>query len=318
MNGPIAYLDGRWIAAGELCLSPNDAGFVLGVAVAEQLRTFRGELFHLEEHLDRLEHSLQIVGVAPPIDRRSLAEAAQRLASANHALLDDGDDLGLGIVVTPGTYAAYAEGEVAGPTLLMHTYPLPFRLWAEKYDTGQAVVVTDVRQVPPECWPPGLKCRSRMHYYLADRRAESIEPGARAALVDAAGRLTEASTANLVIHRRSEGLVSPPLERILPGISLARLGALARRLGIPMVYRDVMPSEAAEADEMLLASTPFCLLPVTRFQRRPVGRGLPGEVYRALLAEWSREVGVDIAAQAKRFARRAGAREFRQRGRREP
>lgn len=307
MDGPIAYLDGRWLAADRLCLSPTDAGFVLGVAVAEQLRTFRGELFHLEEHLDRLEHSLEIVGFRPSIGRESLAEAARRLAAANHARLDDGDDLGLGIVVTPGTYAAYADGGVAGPTVLMHTYPLPFRLWAEKYEAGQSVVVTDVRQVPPECWPPGLKCRSRMHYYLADRRAEAVEPGARAVLLDAEGRLTEASTANLVIYLRSEGLISPPLERILPGISLARLSELAGRLGVSMVYRDMMPSEAAEADEILLTSTPFCLLPVTRFQGRPVGRSGPGEVYRALLAEWSRELGVDIAAQAKRFARRASA-----------
>jgi hypothetical protein len=58
----------------------------------------------------------------------------------------------------------------------------------------------------------------------------------------------------------------------------------------------------ATADEVLLTSTPLCLLPVTRLNRRPIGPGRPGPVYQRLLAAWSDRAGIDIAAQAEHFA----------------
>jgi branched-chain amino acid aminotransferase len=304
MNEPIAFRNGSWIPAGQATISPTDAGFVLGATLSEQLRTFGGELFHLEDHLCRLRQSLRVVGIDPGLDDGELAAAAVEIVAHNHRLLNPGDDLGLSILATPGTYASYSAGETAGPLLLMHTYPLPFHLWAAKYETGQACVIPEVRQVPPECWPRSLKCRSRMHYYLADRRAAEIEPGARAILLDRDGFLTEASTANVVLHVPGEGLVSPPRERILPGISLAVLRGLAARLGIAATERDVTPEDARGADEILLTSTPSCVLPVTRFSGRPVGLGTPGDVFQALLAAWSELAGVDIAGQARRLAGR--------------
>jgi branched-subunit amino acid aminotransferase/4-amino-4-deoxychorismate lyase len=66
----------------------------------------------------------------------------------------------------------------------------------------------------------------------------------------------------------------------------------------------LVPDDLAVADEVLLTSTPWCLLPVTRFEGRPVGRGEPGPVFRRLLTAWSEMVGIDIAAQADRFAAR--------------
>jgi branched-chain amino acid aminotransferase len=107
-----------------------------------------------------------------------------------------------------------------------------------------------------------------------------------------------------VVFRSPEGLISPPPEKILRGISLAVLVELARGLGIATVYRDLRPQEVASADEVLLTSTPVCLLPVTRFEGHPIGDGRPGEVFRGLLAAWSELVGVDIAGQAESLARR--------------
>jgi branched-subunit amino acid aminotransferase/4-amino-4-deoxychorismate lyase len=300
---PVAFLNGRFVPAAEAVVPVHDAGFLLGATVSEQLRTFGGKLFRLDEHLDRLRHSLAIVGVDPGCSQTDFAEAAAELARRNHALLADGDDLGLTIFVTPGPYATYVP--VGGPPLVgMHTYELPFALWADLYERGQSLRLTEVRQVPGECWPPELKCRSRMHYFLADRRARAIEPGARAALLDMEGNVVEASTANVVLLDREGGLVSPPRESILPGISVAVLGDLADRLGVPMAHRDVRPADLAAAAEVYLTSTSPCLLPVTRFEGRPIGDGKPGPVFARLLAAWSERVGLDIAAQARRFARR--------------
>src|SRR5688500_13038735 len=131
MPEPIAYLNGQRIPASELAISVTDAGFVQGVTVAEQLRTFGGQLFQVEMHLDRLSRSLKIVGVDPGLSREEFARIVRELAAHNHALLDPADDLGLTIFVTPGVYAAYAATTSRkGPTVGIHTYPLPFGNWA--------------------------------------------------------------------------------------------------------------------------------------------------------------------------------------------
>jgi branched-subunit amino acid aminotransferase/4-amino-4-deoxychorismate lyase len=160
---------------------------------------------------------------------------------------------------------------------------------------------TGIRQVPEACWPAALKCRSRMHYYLADHAAERLDPGARAVLLDLDGCVSEASTANIVMLRRSEGLVSPPRERILPGVSLTVLAELAAELGIPWHFRPFGWEELAAADEILLCSTSPCVWPVTRLNRRPLEPGAAGETYRRLLQAWGASVGVDIAEQARRY-----------------
>lgn len=293
-----AFLNGRFIPESELAISPTDAGFVLGVTIAEQLRTFGGKLFRLDDHLARLEQSLAMIALHPGISREEMAAIALELVRRNHPRLPPGSDLGLSIFVTPGDYPAYSPPGPTEPLVCMHTYPLPFWLWAEKYASGQALVVPEIRQVPANCWPPVLKCRSRMHYYLADRQAARIEPGSRALLLDQDGFITEASTANVIIYRRDEGLLAPLTEKVLHGISMAAVNELAVQLGIPTGHRNLTVDDVATADEVLLTSTPLCLLPVTRFNGRPIADGRPGPVFDRLLSAWNALVGLDIAAQA--------------------
>jgi branched-subunit amino acid aminotransferase/4-amino-4-deoxychorismate lyase len=276
-----------------------------GTTVAEQLRTFGGRLFRLDLHLARLARSLEIVGVDPGVPPAELGQIAAELVEQNRKLIDPADDLGATIFITPGvspTYAAVAPQQ--GPTVCVHTQPLSFGPWAEKYRTGESLVVTDVMQVPPQCWPPELKCRSRMHYYLADKQAREIEPGARALLVDEGGFVTEASTANIVVFFADRGLISPPQEHILPGVTVAVLEELAGQLGIPFGHRELTVADVAQADEVLLCSTSPCIWSVTRLNGQPIASGKPGSVSQRLREAWSQMVGLDIEAQAQRFATR--------------
>ena len=302
---PLAYLNGRWLPLSQAAVSVFDGGFLQGTTVAEQLRTFRGQLFRLDLHLSRLARSLEIVGVDPGLSLAELGQIAEELAEQNRKLIEADDDLGVTIFVTPGmspTYAAVAKSQ--GPTVCVHTQPLSFGTWAQKYETGESLVVTDVMQVPAQCWPAELKCRSRMHYYLADKRAREIEAGARALLLDERGRVTEASTANIVLYFKDGGLVSPPIEHILPGVTMAVLEELSRQVGIPFGHRELTVADVAGADEVLLCSTSPCIWSVTRLNGRPITDGKPGAMSRQLLDEWSRTVGLDIKAQAQRFANR--------------
>jgi len=305
MDEPQAYYDGRWIPASLAAVPLSDTGFVQGVSVAEQLRTFRGALFRLDKHLDRLEHCLSLVGIDAGMPQQQFAEIASELAARNHRIMRPGDDLGLSIFVTPGPYHTFAATQPLRPLICLHTYPLPFHVWAGKYQSGQALVTTSVRQVPADCWPADLKCRSRMHYYLADREAASIEQGARALLLDHEGFVAEASTANVLAYRAGEGLLSPPLGKVLRGISMGVVVELTERLGIPFRQRDLRPEDIATADEAMLTSTSLCLLPVTRFNGRSVGQGVAGPVFHRILEAWKELVGLDFVEQAQRFASRA-------------
>ena len=299
-----AYLNGQFIAADQLHIAVHDAGFVMGATVAEQLRTFAGKLFRLEEHLDRFERSLAIVGFDLPVGRDELAAAAEHLVSTNHSQLATGDDLGLCLFATPGPYAAMAASASAGPTLAMHTYPIAFGVFRDKFTQGQRLVASSVPQIDGESLPRELKCRSRMHYYLADREAASAEGGARALMLDADGCVLEATTANVLIYHESEGLISPPAERILPGISVAALLEIAANLGTAHTHRFLSLEDAAGADEVMLTSTSVCALPVISIDGRAIGNGRPGPLYQQLLAGWNAMTGVDIAAQAAQFAER--------------
>ncbi len=284
MTEPQAFLNGQFVPLSQAVLPVYDAGFVLGATVSEQLRTFGGGLFRLDEHLARLTRSLEIVGIKPPLTAERLAATARELVLRNHRLLAPGDDLGLSMFITPGPYPTLSGGDSSGPTVGLHTYPLPFSLWADKYQRGEHLAVTEIEQVSSRSWPAELKCRSRMHYYLADQRARAMQPPARALMIDERGNACETSTANLLVYLPGKGLVSPPRASILPGISLAATLELAEAEGLPCCEREMKPADVAAADEVLLTSTPSCLLPVTRLDGAPIGSGNPGPVFARLLA----------------------------------
>jgi branched-chain amino acid aminotransferase len=296
MTEPVAYLNGDFIPESQLVISTEDLGFAQGVSISERLRTFRGELFRLDDHLDRLANSLRIVDLRLELSIARLGELAAELVERNRQLLTEGDDLGVSLLITPGVPARQRS------TVGMRAYPLPFGQWTSYHDRGQSLFETGVRQVPQACWPSALKCRSRMHYYLADRLAHSLDPGSRAILLDLEGYVSEASTANVLFYRHDEGLVSPPREMILPGVSLSVLAELAAGLGLPFCFRRFSLDELAAADEILMCSTSPCVWPVTRLNGQARGPGAEGPVYRQVLQAWSALVGVDIAAQARQFA----------------
>lgn len=304
MSENLAFVNGELVPADRALVPVQDAGFMQGVTVAEQMRTIGGKLFRLDAHIARLERSLDIVGVSLSFSLDDLKAAAQQLAQHNHSLLAPGDDLGLSMFATPGLYPTFAGAKQSEPFVCMHTYPVAFQLFAEKYESGQSLVVPQFRQVPPQCWPAELKCRSRMHYYLADREAKRIDPGARALLLDMDGNISEASTASVFIYLKERGLVAPPEEKILPGISLSVVKDLAQNLKVPFEHCDLTLDELTAADEVMLCSTSPCLLPVVRINQQRVRDGSPGPIYRQLLDAWMTLVEVDLISQAKQFASR--------------
>jgi len=239
--------------------------------------------------------------------KAELASVSREVVAHNAKLVDRDDELGLIHFVTAGEFPTYAgsAGRAARttPTVCAHTFPMPFELWAPKLDTGAHLVTPSIRHVPPQCYDPKMKYRSRMHYYLADKEAQLVDPDASALLLDLAGNVTETSGANFLIVERGT-IVSPTLVNTLPGISRATVIELAKQLGIPFVERDIQVHSVMNADEAFTASTPYCLIPVTKINGVPIGDGRPGSGWRQLLAAWSARVGVEIERQIREGAAR--------------
>jgi len=307
MTEPLVFLNRSLIPASQAHLAIFDAGIVLGATVTEMTRTFRHEPYRLDDHLDRLFRSLKYTRMDIGMTKAELAAVSRKLVAHNAKFVDRDDELGLIHFVTAGEFSTYAgsAGQAARttPTICAHTFPMPFELWSSKLDSGAHLVTPSIRHVPPQCYDPKMKYRSRMHYYLADKEAQLVDPEASALLLDLDGNITETSGANFLIVERGT-IVSPTLVNTLPGISRATVIELAGTLGIPFVDRDIQVHSVMNADEAFTASTPYCLLPVTKINGVSVGDGRPGPVWRRLLAAWSDLVGVDIERQIREGAAR--------------
>ena len=170
-----AYLNGRWIPDTELSIGVDDVGFLLGATVTERLRTFRGQVFRLDEHLRRLRHSLEIVGLPADEIAAQIGARDRRIRRAQSRRRSRRTTTGRSWRLRRRAFPAPGRRRCAFTDIRC-------RLHAGRRSTRTACAwsISDVRQIPPQSLPPELKCRSRMHFYLADRRAAAAQPGARA------------------------------------------------------------------------------------------------------------------------------------------
>lgn len=303
-----AYWNGGFVPPADIGLSIFDAGFIQGTTVAEQLRTFGGKPFRVAEHVQRLRRSLEIVGVSPTQSDEEFADIIQQVAERNFPLIDPEDDLAIGLWITPGPAAKFAADESlglrSGANVCCYARPLDFQNWPGLHENGQSLITSDIRQVTALNWPAELKCRSRMHYHLADQRAQAKDPTASGLLLDSDGFANETSKANVLAVIEGEGIVSPRREKILPGITLGVIEELAEQLETPITFRDIMPFELVTAKEVLLCSTAACVWAATKIDGEKIGDGEPGPICNQLLAEFGFLTGKKIADQAAKFESR--------------
>ncbi len=297
---PLAYLQGRFLPASQARLALNDAGFVQGATITDLCRTFRHKLYGWEDHLARFRRSCRATGIYPPLSEQEITRLAEELVAHNAALIGPEQDLGLVILATPGLVGYYAlteeptSEEEAGTTFGMHTFPLRFRQYRRFLEQGAALVVPRTHQVPAGCVDPRVKQRSRLHWWLAQKEAEQLEPGALALLLDSDGFITETASANFLLVKNGV-VLSPPGQGILEGVSLRVVRELCKELGLGFEEKPLRLYDCQAADEAFLSCTTYCLAGVCRINGMPLP--WPGPIMQRLLQAWSKRVGVDIRGQ---------------------
>ena len=302
MSEPRAYLNGTYLPLSEAKLAVSDLGIVYGAAVTEMVRTFQQQPFMLEAHLDRLLAALEYVCIEAPLLRSELKQICLTLIEQNAAELPAEHDQGVTLFVTAGQNLPYlGMAELAAcrtPTVCVHTFPLAFELWDQKYDSGQYLIRSEVEQLNPRIFDPRVKSRSRMHLYRADKLVRKAVPAASALLFDEHGFVAETTIGNFFLIQ-DRILLTPRPEYVLQGISQVMVARLAKQLGLDYVETDISEEMILQADEALTSSSGYCLLPVTRYNDHFLSGGKPGPVFQQLISAWSQEVGVDIVGQAQ-------------------
>ena len=294
------YLKGEMVPAGQAHIAIYDAAVILGATVTDLARTFGQQLYRLEDHVRRFYRSCKYARITPKETLDETVRVCRELAARNASLLDSGEELALVLFISPGEFAVYAgSAGMAGerePTFCIHTFRLPFEMWRAYFTEGVHVVTPSVRHVPPQCVDPKIKCRSRMHWWLADQETHLVDPQAVSLCLDLDGNVTETSGSNFLIVKEGT-VISPSPRHILRGISIETVADLCGELGIPFVERDFQVYDVVNADEAMLATTPYCLAPTTRINGLPIGNGKPGEIFARLIEAWSERVGLDIVGQ---------------------
>jgi len=296
-NERVVYLNGEYVPESRASVHVSDRGFIFGDAVFDTARTFGGEMYRLDEHLDRLMRSLRYLRIDPGLTKQEIADISHEVAARNRHLLGENEDYWVFQRITRGSAFPDGPGGRAGPTVIVLCVPLPFGVRAPLFRDGIEVVIPTTRRVAPDALSPNAKTNNYLNLIVAAQESEGIVEGGWPILLDHRGFLCEGSGSNIFLVR--DGVVMTPLEQyVLAGISRKVVMELCGSLGIPCREADLTQFDVATADEAFITSTSLCMCPVRAFNGQAMAdEALPGPITRRLMDAYSQEVGFDFVAQ---------------------
>ena len=87
MSEPVVYLNGEYVALSDAKISILDQGFLLGDGVFDVVSVWKGVLFKLDEHIERLFLSLRATGLSSTLDADGWREVV--IETVRRCELDD-------------------------------------------------------------------------------------------------------------------------------------------------------------------------------------------------------------------------------------
>jgi D-alanine transaminase len=265
----MVYLNGEFLPLEEARVPAMDRGFLFGDGIYEVIPVYSRRPFRLDEHLRRLQASLDGIRLANPhTDPEWRALLAALIAEGTS------EDQSLYVQVTRGPMAVrnHAFPKEVRPTVFamgepLHTPP------AELRERGvDAVSAADFR------W---LRCDLKTTSLLANclLRQLAVDAGCMETLLFRDGCLTEGAASNIFVVRDGRLLAPQRNHLMLTGITYDVVLELAAAHGLPHEVRDIRDAEVRAADELWLTSSTKEVLPIVRLDGRPVGAGVPGPLF---------------------------------------
>lgn len=303
-SGRVVFMNGDFVPEAQAKISIYDSALMFGDMVFEMTRSFNQKQFKLREHLERLYAGLHILRIPVNMSMNEMEQACYATIDANDRLFSADDEHRLMIDVSRGTLGIYqgVQGLHKGPNVVIADFPLRWTVagMGQLFDSGINAVITSQRAIPSTLLDPKIKNRSRLHYLMANIEVSNVQGEDNwALLLDPDGFIAEGTGDNFFIVKKGV-VITPEGRNILRGISRAYImEELASQLNIKAVEKNIEPYDVYTADEAFMTGTPFCMLPVTRFNSQPIGNGSVGPIFKNLLDKWSTNIGIDIERQIK-------------------
>jgi len=269
----LCYLNDHFLPLADARISPMDRGFLFGDGVYEVVPVYSRRPFRLDEHLRRLQRSLDAIRLANPLAPDAWRGIVERLvAEAEWA------DCSVLLQVTRGPMAVrnHAFPAEVTPTVFclvekLNTPP------AEQREQGiTAISAADTR------W---LRCHVKATSLLANclLRQMAMDAGCAETILFRDGILSEGAASNIFVVK--DGVLLAPQQNhlMLTGITYDVVLELAARHGLSTEVRDIGDAEVRAADELWMTSSTKEVLPIVELDGRKVGAGetagLPGPVF---------------------------------------
>ncbi len=276
----IYYIDGEYLPENEAVISVNDLALLRGYGVFDFLRTYNNTPFFLDEHLERLRRSAELIDINLPWSNDELRDIVRETLSRNGY-----PESSIKILLTGGD--SYDGLTPSGNSrLLVMVSPLK-PLPASLYETGVKLTTSRIIRLFP-----GAKSTN----YIAGIRAMAAakRSGAVESLyIGRKNQVLECVTSNF-FGFRGNTLVTPESD-ILPGITRKVILDLANGV-FSTEMREMTLDELETLDEAFITSSNKEVLPVVQVDDIVIGNGMPGqntrrlmELFKSLTASYGKE-----------------------------
>ncbi len=271
----IVNINGQLIHRDEAGISPFDSAVQGGDAVWEGLRLYRGRIFKLHEHLDRLRQSAAAVSFSEIPPREKIIEEIKRTLAVNE--MQDAVHIRLtltrGVKITSGMDPRLNQ---SGPTLIIlaeHKAPVYAK-------TGLTLITSKIRRPSPEILDCKIHHANLLNSILAKMEANNAVAD-DALMLDTRGFVAETNATHVFIVRKGDVVTS----RVLAcpeGITRATVIEICAAEKIRCIETDLSPVDVYGADEIFCTGTMGELAGIIKIDNRIIGDGKVGPMTKRL------------------------------------
>ena len=278
MDSIQVYINGQWVNKSEAKISVFDHGVLYGDGVFEGLRAYKGRVFRLREHLDRLWASAKLISLSIPSTPEKLSLLISEGLKKNNL-----SDAYIRLLITRGVGDLGLDPRACSPPGIVIIVDKLALFPAKCYQEGlEAVFAKTVRNLP-EAINPIIKSMNYLNNILA--KIEANNHGVpEAIMLNSDGYISECTGDNVFFVKNSRIITPPVSAGVLEGITRATVIELiqsktAYKFEEKLFKRD----ELMDADEVFFTGTAAEVIPVTKIDGKRVGTGKPGKISTELI-----------------------------------
>ncbi len=263
------FLNGDFIPASEAKISVMDRGFLFGDGIYEVIPVYNGQLFRLEQHLQRLHYCLKRIKLSVDWSMQQWQQMMEQLIAEN-----GGGNLGLYLQVTRGFSEKrdHKFPQQISPTIFSMVNTLPSPKNIEDLKACKVMTIEDIRW--KNC---DIKSISLLGNVLLAQQAHESDDDE--AILTNNGFATEGATSNLFIVEDGKIFTPKKDNRILGGITRDLVIELLESHGKTVFQEDISIERLNNAEEIWLTSSTKEIRPVVEINGNKVGDGKAGPVW---------------------------------------